>query len=388
MQIPSDFMKQESWYPVHPTIIDGSIQLAIVAVHRGDPENMTKPYLPTIIKYLKVFPAATGAILDRGTVRGRGKTSGLRSIETEAKLMDHNGEVLLETQLTILSLESNMHAKPKSRIPQPYSRLVWKPDINHLSNDELTSLFSETENAPESQELLAQLEELAALSIIDNAQRLPSVVTKSSPKHIQRFFDWIIDMGQTLSSTELGKLQDTDRQESIKNLVEKMSQDIPEASLIAAVNQHLSETSDSSLSVDSGGVILGDELMTEVLNRGVTRAGIHEKLERLVELIAHQNPSLNVLELGHGTRGPSVPILSALHGKHSIPYYVKYYFTDSSTELLSSAQDRFKDYHNLEFCSLDIEQGPSTHGFEPQSFDMIFTSDVSLLKGRKYTDRG
>jgi len=53
-----------------------------------------------------------------------------------------------------------------------------------------------------------------------------------------------------------------------------------------------------------------------------------------------------------------------------------YTFTDISAGYLPAAKERFKDWPNMEFVTLDICKDPLTQGFQPESYDLIIASNV------------
>ncbi|EQL00680.1 Beta-ketoacyl synthase [Ophiocordyceps sinensis CO18] len=257
IEAPGGSMVQESEYAVHPTVLDACLQLSIIAAHRGEPNNLVKSYLPVAVEHMTV---ATAPSTGRAVVRGLGRPNGLRSIKTAVELTGADGDVLVQARLSFLSLESSINSQSEAKIPQPYSRLVWKPDISRLSGDQLRSVLSDGQSCP-----------------------------------------------------------------------------------------------------------------------SACQVGSHAKLEKLADLIAHQDPRLNILEL-NGGEGPSRRLLTALRGHHAIPNYVKYRFADESAEFLASVQEQYRDFHKLEFARLDMEQDPSPQGFDEASYDIIFAPNVVHAK--------
>ncbi|KAK4221929.1 hypothetical protein QBC38DRAFT_402515 [Podospora fimiseda] len=254
---------QESWFPIHPSAIDGCLQHAIIAAHKADPLTLHKAYLPVAIERMTIFSAP--ANLSTATIRGAGVPQGLRSFKVGFEMWDENSqETLAEASLSFMSLEGsiNSQAGATGRVPQPYSRLIWKPDVDRLTSEDLEKMFDD-------------------------------------------------------ATTD--------------------AQDAPE---------------------------------------GFGQVGAYSKLSKYLELLAHKEPRLNILELGSGTGGATRPVLAALRGKHAVPSYVKYHFTDVSTAFLSLAQKSFEEYKNLEFNLLDIEKDPVGQGFEEGSFDIVIASNV------------
>ena len=127
----SKSMVHESRYPVHPTTLDGCLQLSVIAAYgRKKPDKL---YLPVIFNSLTVwkYPGAWSN-LENGTACSHGIRHGLRSVHATTKAVDGDGRLLLEANVTFLSLEGSLEASEETICPQPYSRLVWKPDFDRL----------------------------------------------------------------------------------------------------------------------------------------------------------------------------------------------------------------------------------------------------------------
>lgn len=133
-------MVQESRYPVHPTTLDGCLQLSVIAAHGR--KKLEKPYLPVTIKSLTVwrYPDVLSNF-ENGTARGVGICHGLRSVHATSQAVDVDGRLLLEADVTFLSLEGSLGVSDVAIPRQPYARLVHKPDFEKLASFPLQKLF-------------------------------------------------------------------------------------------------------------------------------------------------------------------------------------------------------------------------------------------------------
>ena len=89
--------------------------------------------------------------------------------------------------------------------------------------------------------------------------------------------------------------------------------------------------------------------------------------------LAHQNPSLRILEVSGGTTDTAVPILEALGGAAEEPArFVQYDFTDTCTNTLEIARAKLAPWGALvSYNTLDLEVSPQDQGFESESYDVI-----------------
>ena len=107
-----------------------------------------------------------------------------------------------------------------------------------------------------------------------------------------------------------------------------------------------------------------------------------EQAAVVVDLLAHQNPSFRVLEIGAGTGGATMPILETLAGSSAsdMPRFVSYDFTDVSPGFFGPFQTKMaeKGWEDLPitYRKLDIETDPVDQGFVAGTYDLIVASNV------------
>jgi SAM-dependent methyltransferase len=124
-----------------------------------------------------------------------------------------------------------------------------------------------------------------------------------------------------------------------------------------------------------------NNLLTRIYEDGFGQTGAYARLTDFMALMAHKNPRLRILELGAGTGGATRVMLSALEGDRPLPKYETYAFTDVSKAFLGVAQETFQVHRHLGFGILDIEHEPAGQGFEENSYDIVFASNVGFNTG-------
>jgi len=141
-------MPDQSRYAIHPTTLDGCLQLSVMAAN-GNAKSSAKAFLPVSVDELTIWNGSSSdPSLDKATIYARGDAHGLRSIHGSAKVFDNEGRLLVKGKVSFLSLEGGLKQSEKPAQRQPYFRLVWKPDANRLGNqcspelDPLRSTFS------------------------------------------------------------------------------------------------------------------------------------------------------------------------------------------------------------------------------------------------------
>ena len=110
-----------------------------------------------------------------------------------------------------------------------------------------------------------------------------------------------------------------------------------------------------------------------------------------VDLLAHKNPCMSILEIGAGTGGATSHLLDILSscaegGDQPMSYrYQHYTYTDISPSFFEAAQERFREHSKkMSFRPLDISKNPLQQGFESSQYDLIVASAV--LHATEYID--
>lgn len=124
-------MPYQSHYVIHPATLDGCLQLSAVAALARSPLS-PKAFLPVSIDKMTIWNSASNLCEKKLSILAKGDTYGLRSIKGSAEVFDDNGSVLIQGRMTFLSLENKLKHQEVTALRQPYTQLVWKPDIDML----------------------------------------------------------------------------------------------------------------------------------------------------------------------------------------------------------------------------------------------------------------
>lgn len=369
---------------IHPATLDGCLQLSIIAAQKHNTKNIVKAYLPTVIDKLTVWRGPLSKPLpDTTLVRGNGICQGLRSAHASSDVFGEDGELLAETKVSFYSLEGSFSKQTNDKPRQPYLRLIWQPDIDRLKGEPIRGLFPSGTSDPLWRSLSNQLDEISKLCVLDSVQRIPNEFDfdmEARSPYVRRFARWLQIEGQKLAAdTSLGMMPSHTRQERIKALVMALTPHVPEAQMIVRLSESMPEI--LSGKIGASDVMFADGQLNHIYEHGFINKAAYQQLIKVVKLIAHKDPGLRVLEIGAGTGGTTRPMLQALQGNSWMPRYTQYTFTDASTAFLDTAQEKFKEYLNIEYRPLNIALNPLEQGFGAESYDLIVASNINHTTG-------
>ncbi|KUI54262.1 Lovastatin diketide synthase LovF [Cytospora mali] len=104
----------------------------------------------------------------------------------------------------------------------------------------------------------------------------------------------------------------------------------------------------------------------------------YKQAKMYLNLAAHKNPNMSMLEIGSGTGGATLPVLQALTDSVTgLCRLDRFVFTDISTGFFEVAKKKLAQWSNLvSYAKLDIEADPTEQGFEEGAYDVILAANV------------
>ena len=367
----------ESAYLIHPATVDNCLQLALIASHAGQVENVRHAFVPIVVDEMSLWiPSDADQAENSANGQATGQRRGLRSVYAQTSLFGSSGEVMMDIkQLRCISYDSPYQADT-GVTRNPFLRLVWKPDIDSLTNTQARALFPPTTDAEILIRTFSKFDQLAVYTLVQILDVHSQAFTKALPQ--QRFLDWIKRCVNKARKGELAFGQDAVSAsfEERKGVIDRVSSELDtvvEVKLMKRVYDQLEQI----LCGETSGlhVALKDDLLTELYVSGIGVSGGYSQLERIMDSLAHKHPLMKILEIGAGTGGATRLVLETLAGRSQFKRYKHYCFTDISTSFFAKAQEEFSDCGDMEYKTLNIEKDPVAQGFEAE-YDMIVASQV------------
>ncbi|WYZ46092.1 hypothetical protein EsH8_IX_000317 [Colletotrichum jinshuiense] len=338
----------ESYYPVHPTKVDFFLQLFSVAVKKGVGHKVDKMNVPTFIEALEIYDCDSEVHMEiQATETPRGLICG------DGKGFSSDGALALSLKGVKLSPLEN-DASDEDPDPHAGARIFWQPDVDFLDLSGLIKPHPLQKN-------LTIAQDLTRFCIKEALKSLEGIET--TQPHLAKFHDWM--RRQEVSS-------DT---KDLESFFGDESQLEPFKSFAVAMKIVLDNIVP---------IFRGETEPLEVLMPNNVLINVYNSLnitdrEPLFRALGHSKPNLRILEIGAGTGGTTNKVLQWLRGPTSVSLnytFADYTFTDISAGFFSAAKERFKEYPNMTFKTLDISKDPLEQGFDLASYDLILAANV------------
>ena len=372
---------------IHPTTLDGVFQSTVVALTKGGTES-SPTMVPTSIRSLWIsndlldYPGT-----DSLSIHTHLTFQGFRESEFSIVAADTNNNK------PCIVVEGYRITAVNNSISQynDWRRLCFgidtKPDLRYLSAkqlEEVCNATSETSNLV-SDNVIQNWEVLCYDCIFVALQSLETEGVRTQKPHLQRYINWMRLQFQQLSertnSRFLPLLKELQHDpEARRQLWSRVENATSEGPLFVTIARQFSEILQDR--ADPLEILLKDNLL-QTFYAGPAVSANYRKMVAYVDLLAHKNPSMSILEIGAGTGGATLPILNVLSNsaqgsaQQDSFRYQHYTYTDLSPGVFEAAQEQFQAHsEKMSFRTLDIGKNTSQQGFESSQYDLIIASAV------------
>jgi len=201
---------------------------------------------------------------------------------------------------------------------------------------------------------------------------------QSSQPHLQIYLKWL--QNYHWEDSNLFSTMDLLENDAIDQLMLKIEEAKPAWKMFveAARNFH----SIIRGTVDPLALLISTDLAEQFYNEIFKNLADTETFRTFLDLASHENPNLEILEVGAGVGGFTAPILMALHDFETLnggARFSKYVYTDVSPAFFEGAKSKFQRFTTrMEFLTLDLETDMIIQGFNANSYDMVIAGGVLL----------
>ncbi|EFE31625.1 polyketide synthase, putative [Trichophyton benhamiae CBS 112371] len=341
----------EANYHIHPTVLDGTLQILGAAAVNGYARK-TKTWLPTSIDKISVNRCMTDVVTSVSA-----KLSSNFSVIGDGRCTS-GGMTVVEAIGIRMSLADGAGA---SELPDAHaaSRCEWRPDIDFLDMNELI-------HAPAGRtDHLCLLEELGDICLLLSQQSFSESPRSPMLPHLSKYVAWV----QAQSTSIVTRLPWTWTgldNEAISARIEGIISRLADtaAAPVASIIRQICTNMDSFLSGESFGSGFSDGMLIPVYEF----IGQLDRTE-FIRHLSHSKPNLRILEIGAG-KGVSLhhSIVDELTRPDGEILCSKYTIT-SPGYVVKTTQEKL--FPNMEFASFDISKDPFDQGFEEVGYDLI-----------------
>ena len=374
---------------VHPTTLDGILHLSLAVLTEG---GMTP--IPTAVPvFLKEMWISSSGLNNTHNHSAKAIASltknDSRNFEFDITACNATEDtVLAQIEGLRLTVIANSTEKVSGDLSEPQScySLVLKPDVDRAESIQLEEYCKEARlHAPEPVQFYQNLTFLIFVFLSRVTDKIAKVSPQNVRPHLLRYIDWArLEVARYSSGVVPGMRPDWIRLSQdashIESLCDNVQNTNDQGRVFIAVGRRLEEV--------LYGLVDPLELLFET---GVMRDLYHEinsnrtcfpEFERYLELLAHKNPNMRILEIGSGTGGTTAKILSLLTPDPGgvpggSPRFSFYRYTDISQAFFEEAQENFRRHRTrMSYGILNIEIDPASQGYESEDYDLIIAANV------------
>lgn len=373
---------------VHPATMDALLQMGIAALTEGNLDNLTQPYVPTLIQQLTVSGDISSPIGQDFQVAADCRRHGTREANANITALTGAFKPAMQMQgVKLIAISSSGGNGGELKIPKHCASAEWEPDVDLLVKKEIHDILDKAIEVPTEFDFarLRNREFLAYYFIDRVLKEIKEDELKTMQPHHQKFFRYMKHQRelalanqheqQTEDWSRLGDPRVIARAEQVTSELENSG---PEGLMFVRMGQAL--ISVLRQEVQPLALMMKDNLLFDYYHHAPGSKGTYPKVERYLSMLSHKSPDLEYLEIGAGTGGCTRPALEGLsgYGNRRYPRFKSYTYTDVSSGFFEQAAKKFSSCADMmEFSKLDIEQDPTIQpGFEERQFDVIIAANV------------
>ena len=368
---------------VHPTTLDGIIQMAYPALSEGG-RKILPTMVPTRIRKLWVSsvglsdPAISTvrAYADSQVSSQRGTTSRICALSTGTGDL----RVAMEGYETTFVTTVDESSRPQATTRQLCCTLEWKPDPDLMTNEQVLRYCEQQKLAREPPEQFYKDLFLVIRSFsLETLQAMRDGPPSDMAPHLAQYLQWMEYQEDRVAAGELAydqvewsKMVKSDV--SRNSAIHRVENSSIEGRFYVTVGRNLTKILRGNL--DPLELLFNEDLASDLYYEYLLNCDIISGLRAYIDLLAHKNPAMAILEIGAGTGGTTAACLNVLAEGGNLRCS-KFDYTDISSGFFAKAEEKFQRYlSRMAFKSLDIERDPLEQGFLGSSYDIVIASNV------------
>jgi NADPH:quinone reductase-like Zn-dependent oxidoreductase/ubiquinone/menaquinone biosynthesis C-methylase UbiE len=363
---------------MHPATLDAFFHVAIAAL-----ERLHSAAVPTFITSLFISGDIPSTPQHEFSVYGTMHNGSQRNPTISLNVYDTKNFEFPSVEvdgLQMTSLSGQQGAQITQEPRKSYYRTNLRPDVSLLSPPQFSTLCSKLRPTSGETQLASLIDE-AFYYMADKAiKQLPeNTISGLSSKGVnlyrslKRIVEYVDASRLPYDVSSWVAKNNSEREDILKQV--RISGD--EGNFAVLVGNQFPEIILGT--VDPLALTMKDDVLGRYYANNTRMARQYQQGAVLVDLLAHKDPHLKVLEIGAGTGGATLPLLTALGGidDSTPPRFLSYDVTDITTGFFEKLQQKTAAWGELvSYKKLDIEKDPEEQGFETEHYDLIVAANV------------
>lgn len=374
---------------IHPASLDGLSQLLLAALSARTGSKMMA-WVTTEVSSLWISKTGLNCSEARSVEAvATSSLKGSQSAHCSISVLNTSGDrLLLSMQGLGLVPVTDQADREEVDIDAKLScyKLESKPDIRLLDKRQIETYCKTSQR--DRKEPVLFYEQLTCL-ILSYVLETLAAESQTDPEtsrpyesHLQKYFSWmqsqmeLLRKGALISSKPDWEALLKDKS-YVQDHRERLAHLNAQGKLYCTVGENLGEILRGKL--DALELLFKSDILHSAYREINSDINCFPRLHLYLDAMAHQNPSMKILEIGAGTGGATLPILRSLSGPKGSdsPRYAQYHYTDLSSSFFERAKETFSNYKNVHYQRLDVTEDASQQDFDTETFDMVVAANVS-----------
>ena len=372
--------KTQQDHVLHPTTLD-AIFVAIYPAFSSEGMEHETAMVPKFFKSISISHNISSTIAHQFEVRSSVERKNLQTVDASISVSELGSSAWPVIEIDGFQCNSvGMSAIEEKDVEATKLcfGMRWEHDISLMTPEDFESLFK-VEREPSEAILDSELQQATFHVVKDTVEAITASDLRNLAPHHQAMYNWMkkqYDLGEQekldLQTSEWLHTSKSDKE----LLFEKVEKASVNGELMLRVGRNL--LSIFHKEADALEVMMEEKLLHTYYGNAFGLDRIYEQTASIIDRYAHKNPGANILEIGAGTGGLTLPVLRALSGTVGInPRFSHYDYTDISAGSFETARAKFGEWSDLlSFKKFDVESDASTQGIEPGTYDLIVACDV------------
>jgi acyl transferase domain-containing protein/NADPH:quinone reductase-like Zn-dependent oxidoreductase/ubiquinone/menaquinone biosynthesis C-methylase UbiE len=373
-------LRYESRHVIHPTTLDALFQTAYATLPNAGLDRVAA-MVPTNIDSLVVRPhlqIEVGSIM-----RAEASMHQLSSQSFDTSLVAFGTNTTTPAvevhTLRCQAIGSTLGTQKAAQQLGVCCTTTWKPDFTLLGHVQFASMLKMPPNALEL-EAIADAKRASFYLIQEALSQLTETDVKNMEWYHKIYYDWMLHQVELAKANRISARSSKwlTASEGLKQmLIEKVKTTSVSGEMVVRIGRNLLSILRKEIAPLE--LMLADRLLYSYYQKALRIDRSYAQVQQLIKLYGHKYPLANILEIGGGTAGCSVPVLSALReaAGNTSPGFSHYTFTDISSGFFEMARSKLADWGSMiTYKALDIESSAEDQGFEMGSFDLIVACQV------------